>query len=59
MKRILIINGPNLNLLGKREPLLYGSESFESFFDALKSEYTASELAYVQCNEESDLIETI
>ena len=39
--------------------MLYGSESFESVYDALKSEYTASELHYVQCNEESELIETI
>ena len=59
MKKILIINGPNLNLLGKREPLLYGSESFQSFFNTLKSEYTHAELDYVQCNEESELIKMI
>ncbi|MFT4771405.1 MAG: 3-dehydroquinate dehydratase-2, partial [Cryomorphaceae bacterium] len=39
MKRILIINGPNLNLLGKREPVLYGSVSFEDFLEVLRSEY--------------------
>lgn len=59
MKKLLIINGPNLNLLGKREPILYGSQSFESFFKLLKSEYAPNELAYCQCNKEGELIETI
>ena len=39
MKKIIIINGPNLNLLGKREPEIYGSQTFEDFFETLKSQY--------------------
>jgi len=59
LKRILIINGPNLNLLGKREPVLYGSVSFEEFLKVLKSEYDSVELDYIQENGEEALINAI
>ena len=53
---IQIINGPNLNLLGKRETSIYGSESFEVFFDALKKRYPGFQLHYYQSNVEGELI---
>lgn len=57
MKRILIINGPNLNLLGTREPSIYGNESFETFFEGLKSDFANKlELSYYQSNVEGELI---
>ncbi|GAB1359751.1 type II 3-dehydroquinate dehydratase [Porphyromonadaceae bacterium] len=56
---ILILNGPNLNLLGKREPGIYGNQSFELFFDELKSQYPALSLHYFQSNVEGDLINKI
>lgn len=59
MKKIVIINGPNLNLLGKREPDVYGSEGFDSFFAQLQKEYTKVELAYFQSNIEGELINAI
>ena len=59
MKKIIIINGPNLNLLGKREPGIYGSQSFEDFFPVLKSKYDAFELSYFQSNIEGELIDKI
>lgn len=59
MKKIVIINGPNLNLLGKREPDVYGSEGFDSFFAQLQKEYTEIELAYFQSNIEGELINAI
>ncbi|MEY3058845.1 MAG: type 3-dehydroquinate dehydratase [Bacteroidota bacterium] len=59
MKKIVIINGPNLNLLGKREPDVYGSEGFDSFFAKLQKEFTEVELAYVQSNIEGELINAI
>mgnify|MGYP006294275413 CR=1 FL=1 len=59
MKRILIINGPNLNLLGKREPLLYGSESFETVFEKLQSEFGDVALSYLQKNDEGGVVEAI
>lgn len=59
MKEIIIINGPNLNLLGHREPLLYGSETFEDYFKQLKKEFPNSKLSYSQFNEEGKLIEAI
>ena len=57
--KIQIINGPNLNLLGKREPEIYGSESFETFFEKLKKEFPADELHYFQSNVEGELINKI
>ena len=54
--KVIIINGPNLNLLGKREPNIYGSVSFEDFFKKLKSEFPKIKLEYFQSNTEGDLI---
>ena len=54
--KIQIINGPNLNLLGKREPGIYGSEGFEGFLENLKSKYPAIEIDYFQSNVEGELI---
>jgi 3-dehydroquinate dehydratase-2 len=54
--KILIINGPNLNLLGTREPEVYGSESFESYFETLKNQFNTIELSYFQSNIEGELI---
>lgn len=54
--KIIIINGPNLNLLGKREPTVYGSESFESYFDKLKTEFPMLLLDYYQSNIEGEII---
>lgn len=57
--KIAIINGPNLNLLGKREPEVYGNTTFESFFETLKSKYPTLELSYFQSNIEGELIDKI
>lgn len=54
--KVLIINGPNLNLLGKREPEVYGSESFEAYFETLKNQFNTIELTYYQSNIEGELI---
>lgn len=59
MKKITIINGPNLNLLGKREPGIYGSEGFESFFEQLKKAYPNVAFDYFQSNIEGELIDAI
>lgn len=56
MVRIAIINGPNLNLLGKREPEIYGNRSFEDFFEELKATYSNISLSYYQSNVEGELI---
>ncbi len=56
---ILIINGPNLNLLGKREPEIYGSRSFEDFLEDLKTEFPDVSLDYFQSNVEGELINAI
>lgn len=56
MKRIQIINGPNLNLLGKREPSVYGNQSFEAYFDELKTQYPQLELSYFQSNVEGEIV---
>ncbi len=57
--RIAIINGPNLNLLGKREPGIYGNESFESYFNQLKDTFRNVEITYFQSNVEGELINEI
>jgi len=57
--KIAIINGPNLNLLGKREPTIYGIESFESYLEQLKDEYKSVEFYYFQSNHEGALIDKI
>ena len=54
--KIAIINGPNLNLLGKREPEVYGSESFEAYFETLKAKFPAVAFHYYQTNVEGELI---
>lgn len=57
--KILLINGPNLNLLGIREKSIYGDSSFESYFQALKNLYPDTELEYFQSNIEGELINKI
>jgi 3-dehydroquinate dehydratase-2 len=57
--KIAIINGPNLNLLGQRETSVYGTQSFEDFFEALKTQFPAVEFHYVQSNIEGELIDAI
>ncbi|MFO7938228.1 MAG: type II 3-dehydroquinate dehydratase [Bacteroidales bacterium] len=54
--KLLILNGPNLNMQGKREPEIYGSGSFEDFFSALQTLFTDIELTYKQSNVEGELI---
>lgn len=56
MLKITIINGPNLNLLGMREPTIYGSESFLEFFEKLKNNFPDVEFTYVQSNVEGEII---
>ena len=57
--KILIINGPNLNLLGRREPGIYGSQTFEDYLEQLRKAYPADEIAYYQSNHEGDIIDAI
>jgi 3-dehydroquinate dehydratase II len=57
--KIQIINGPNLNLLGKREPETYGSQSFEDYFKQLKNQFQSVDLFYFQSNVEGELINKI
>lgn len=57
--KIIIINGPNLNLLGKREPDVYGSQSFTDYFEELKNKYIGINLDYYQSNIEGELIDKI
>ena len=57
--KLLIINGPNLNLLGKREPGVYGVASAESIFEELQREYPDVDLEYFQSNIEGELIDAI
>lgn len=56
MKRIAIINGPNLNLLGTREPEVYGSETFEDYLKKLQQQFSGVELNYYQSNIEGELV---
>ena len=57
--KISIINGPNLNLLGTREPGIYGSTTFEDYFQKLRKEYETIDLDYFQSNVEGELINEI
>ncbi len=57
--QIAIINGPNLNLLGKREPEIYGSQSFEDFYQQFTELFTRVEFSYYQSNIEGELINAI
>ena len=59
MKKITIINGPNLNLLGKREPGIYGNEGFESYLEKLKQSNPDLVIEYFQSNIEGELIDAI
>ncbi len=59
MKKLIIINGPNLNLLGKREPNIYGSLSFTEFLEEIKQKYTSVEIDYFQSNIEGELIDKL
>ncbi|NVK29102.1 MAG: 3-dehydroquinate dehydratase [Flavobacteriia bacterium] len=57
--KIQIINGPNLNLLGRREPEIYGNESFVTFFERLRMRYPDVDLSYFQSNSEGELVSQI
>lgn len=59
MKQLIIINGPNLNLLGKREPEIYGRHTFEEYFKDLKKDFPAISLDYFQSNHEGEIIDKI
>ncbi len=57
--KVLIINGPNLNLLGKREPDVYGSTTFDAYFGQLQTKFENVELEYYQSNIEGELIDKL
>lgn len=57
--RIAIINGPNLNLLGTREPEIYGSQTFGQYYEELRMKYPAVEFSYFQSNVEGELIDEL
>lgn len=59
MAKILIINGPNLNLLGSREPEIYGHVTMDDYLKALSVDYPGVEIDYFQSNHEGDLIDRI
>ena len=59
MKKLIIINGPNLNLLGKREPNIYGSLSFTEFLEEVKEKYPKVNIDYFQSNIEGELIDKL
>ncbi|MCV9387571.1 type II 3-dehydroquinate dehydratase [Reichenbachiella ulvae] len=57
--KILVLNGPNLNLLGKRQPEIYGKQSFDEYFEQLQENFSEHELEYFQSNHEGALIDKI
>jgi 3-dehydroquinate dehydratase-2 len=57
--KIAVINGPNLNLLGKREPDVYGNQTFEDFFEELQGKFPSVSFSYYQSNIEGELIDKI
>jgi len=57
--KVIIINGPNLNLLGKRDVAIYGNISFEEYFSSLKENYSDIKLSYFQSNIEGELIDKL
>ncbi|MCA0131652.1 type II 3-dehydroquinate dehydratase [Winogradskyella alexanderae] len=59
MKRLIIINGPNLNLLGKREPDIYGKKTFDDYLKELKSKFNTLNIEYYQSNIEGELIDKL
>jgi 3-dehydroquinate dehydratase-2 len=56
---ITIINGPNLNLLGKREPEIYGAQGFDAYLETLKEQYPDCNFTYLQSNIEGELIDAL
>jgi 3-dehydroquinate dehydratase-2 len=59
MKKIIIINGPNLNLLGQRETDIYGNKTFEDFFNDLKNKFSSIDIEYFQSNIEGEIIDKL
>lgn len=59
MSKILIINGPNLNLLGVREPEIYGNHSMDDYIEAIRVDYPHVEIDYFQSNHEGDIIDRL
>ena len=59
MKKIQIINGPNLNLLGRREPSIYGEQGFDAYLERLRSFFSDSDIQYFQSNSEGALIDKL
>ena len=59
MKKILVLNGPNLNLLGVREKSIYGDQSFEEYFQSLKERFADVDLSYFQSNSEGTIIDKL
>ena len=59
MKNLIIINGPNLNLLGKREPNIYGSLTFTEFLEKVKGKYIMASIDYFQSNVEGEIIDKL
>ena len=57
--KILIINGPNLNLLGRREESIYGKKDFETYLSELKNRYTEDDITYYQSNHEGEIIDML
>ena len=57
--KIIIINGPNLNLLGKREPEIYGANSFDDYFKVLQNKFSSIDLSYFQSNIEGEIIDKL
>lgn len=57
--KVAIINGPNLNLLGKRQPEIYGGQSFEDYLEALRANFTDLEISYFQSNIEGELVSAL
>lgn len=59
MNKIVIINGPNLNLLGKREPSVYGNKSFEDYLSELINKFPTAEIQYFQSNIEGEIVDKL
>lgn len=57
--KILIINGPNLNLLGKREPTIYGQHTFEEYLEQVRNQFSTTNIDYFQSNIEGELIDRL
>ena len=57
--KLIIINGPNLNLLGKREPEIYGANSFDDYFESLQHKYSTIDFSYFQSNIEGEIIDKL